>query len=268
MRALLASPRRRRRLAWSSAVFAAAATAVTVGILYPNTAKTPMETFGPGKPVVYHEPETVKISNRSRAEALATAANFVKTAVVRRNVDDSWTLVAPGLKQGYTRARWANGEIPVVPYPAEGARWRLEYSYPGALGLKVLLFPRRDAGVRPNLFDMELTRAGSGARAHWVVSSWTPSGGPSVPDLAAPGSGGGSLVSPVIQPGAVTSEARLGAAWLLVPLGLLGVVPLILIGFAARSWYRGRKAAREYARTASPAELPPLKSYSSTSRPS
>ena len=53
--------------------------------------------LSPGKPRVYHEPKLVKLTQASRAEALATAANFVKTAVARRNVEQSWLLVSPAL---------------------------------------------------------------------------------------------------------------------------------------------------------------------------
>jgi hypothetical protein len=41
-------------------------------------------------------------------------------------------------------------------------------------------------------------------------------------------------------------EARLDARWLLAPLGLLLLVPLIVSGYYVRSWRRGRRAEALY----------------------
>src|SRR4051812_27750520 len=43
---------------------------------------------------------------------------FIATAVAREHVDQSWNVVAPSLKAGYTAAQWKKaGDLPVVPYP-------------------------------------------------------------------------------------------------------------------------------------------------------
>jgi hypothetical protein len=248
---LLSSPRRRRRLAWGCGLVAIAAGLVTVGLLWPNTAEQRPEVREPGKAQVYHEPQHVKLTHKARAQALATAANFVKTAVARQNVERSWPLVSASLKQGYTLSEWKRGTIPVVPYPVATAKWKLDYVYANALGLQVLVFPREGTGERPNLFFMELKPTGDAGHRHWVVDSWTPSGVAN-PALAAPvpsGSGGGnnalgvqSLDTTVVGQG----ESRLGAAWLLLPIGLLAIVPIVLLFFGLRSWQRSRRAERAY----------------------
>jgi hypothetical protein len=248
---LLSSPRRRRRLAWGCGLVAIAAGLVTVGLLWPNTAEQRPEVREPGKAQVYHEPQHVKLTHKARAQALATAANFVKTAVTRQNVERSWPLVSASLKQGYTLSEWKRGTIPVVPYPVATAKWKLDYVYANALGLQVLVFPREGTGERPNLFFMELKPTGDAGHRHWVVDSWTPSGVAN-PALAAPvpsGSGGGnnalgvqSLDTTVVGQG----ESRLGAAWLLLPIGLLAIVPIVLLFFGLRSWQRSRRAERAY----------------------
>jgi hypothetical protein len=193
----------------------------------------------------------VRLTNASRAEALATAANFVKTAVARRNVERSWGLVSSSLRQGYTLSEWQKGEIPVVPYPVAQARWKLDYTYADTVGLQVLVFPEAGAGQRPNLFYMELKRAGDPKHRRWLVDSWTPSGVAN-PALQAPASapgrgGGGALALPSLDPTVVGGgESRLGAAWLLVPLALFGIVPIVLIVLGVRSWRRSRRAERAY----------------------
>lgn len=251
MGALFSSPRRRRRLAWGATLLTLAGGLVAVGVIWPNTAERVPSKREPGRAQVYHEPKLIKLTRSSQAEALSTAANFVKTAVARRNVDRSWLLVSASLRQGYTRDEWSHGEIPVVPYPVAQARWKLDYSYEDALGLQVLLYPTVGSGMRPNLFLMELKPVGDPKHRRWVVDSWTPSGvaNPALqaPD-SAPGRGGGSAAGlQSLDPGVVGgTESRLGAAWLFVPLAVLGVVPLVLAVFGIRSWRRSRRAERAY----------------------
>jgi len=250
---MFSSPRRRRRAAWGAGVLALVAGVVAVGVTWPNTAEEVPSVLSPGKPQVYHEPKRVKLTQASRAQALATAANFVKTAVARQNVDRSWLLVSPALKDGYTRAEWGKGEIPVIPYPVEQARWKLDYSYEDALGLQVLLYPNSGSGMRPNLFLMELKPLGDVKHRRWVVDSWT-SSGVANPALQAPaarpgggGGGGGAIGVQSLDPAVVgQAESRLGAAWLVVPIALLAIVPIVLGIFGIRSWRRSRRAQRAY----------------------
>lgn len=224
---------------------------VTVGLLWPNTAEKVPSVVEPGKVRIYHEPTPVELTRSSRAQALATAANFVKTAVARRNIDRSWLLASPALKAGYTRKEWSAGEIPVVPYPVAQAKWKLDYTYADAVGLQVLLFPEARSGMRPNLFLMELKPAGEPRHRRWVVDSWTPSG-VSNPALQprSPGAGGGAAGGLGVQsldPEVVgNTQSRLGAAWLFLPVALFAVVPLVLAVFGFRSWRRSRRAERAY----------------------
>jgi hypothetical protein len=245
------SPRRRRRLAWASGGAALVGGLVIVGLLWPNTADEVPSVVESGKVRVYHEPKAIKLTRTSRAEALATAANFVKTAVARRNIDRSWPLVSPGLKAGFTRKQWSGGEIPVVPYPVAEAKWKLDYTYVDAVGLQVLLFPEAGSGMRPNMFLMELKPAGDPAHRRWVVDSWTPSGvaNPALrpADSGPGGGGGGSIGVQSLNPAVVgNTESRLGAAWLFVPLALFAIVPIVLAVFGFRSWRRSRRAERTY----------------------
>jgi hypothetical protein len=224
---------------------------VIVGLLWPNTADEVPSVVEPGKVRVYHEPKAIKLTRTSRAEALATAANFVKTAVARRNIDRSWPLVSPGLKAGFTRKQWSGGEIPVVPYPVAEAKWKLDYTYVDAVGLQVLLFPEAGSGMRPNMFLMELKAAGDPAHRRWVVDSWTPSGvaNPALrpPDSGPAGGRGGSIGVQSLNPAVVgNTESRLGATWLFVPLALFAIVPIVLAVFGFRSWRRSRRAERTY----------------------
>ncbi len=66
--------------------------------------------------------------------------------------------------------------------------------------------------------------------------------GASAPTAPATGSGG----VPNLGANLTGGEARLDARWLLAPLLLLALVPLIVGGFYFRGWRRGRRAEAAY----------------------
>lgn len=232
--------------------------AVAIGIKYPNTAERAPETAPAGaQGYVYQEPKHVELTRAERSRMLATAANFVTHAVARRKVDEAYDLAAPSLRGGLTRAQWRSGTIPVVPFPVEQARWKLEYSDEDAIGLQVMLFPTAKSGLRPAVFNMELAPAGKGARQKFLVTSWAPTAvsGASGPEPAASGGPGGV---PNLG-GSLDGQARLDQRWLLAPVLLFALVPLIVIGFFVRNWLRGRRAESEFAASSPARELPPLR---------
>ena len=237
----------RRRVFWLGGALVVVAAAVAVGVLWPDTRNDPPETFGDDQAYVYHEPETVELSGIERSKALATAANFVTHAVARRKVELAYDLTAPSLKAGISRAEWSTQDIPVVPFPVEEARWKVEYSYSDALGLQVLLLPSAKSKLRPSVFAMELTPTGHG-KNRWLVASWAPVGmtasGGAAPAPQTSGAGG---VPNLGDSTLASGEARLGAEWLLAPLALLMLVPLVIGGFYIRGWRRGRRAEAAYA---------------------
>jgi hypothetical protein len=248
VRSVLLSPRKRRRAAWFALTALALVATVVAGIRWPNTAEErPVEEYTNRQAQMYVEPEQVELTRRERAKALATAANFVTHAVARRKEAEAYDLAAPSLRAGISRAEWRRGNIPVVPFPVDHARWKLEYSYEKALGLQVLLFPPARSGLRPQTFDMELTPTGHGKSTRWLVSSWSPSGTlggatGAAPATASTGAGGVPNVRAALE----DKRAPLGAAWLLAPLALIALVPLTVLGFYIRGWRRGRRAEAAY----------------------
>ncbi|MDQ3778839.1 MAG: hypothetical protein M3310_08280, partial [Actinomycetota bacterium] len=157
MTGFLLSPRRRRRLAWTAVAALVLVAVVAAGIKWPNTGDRSPERYSSEQAQVYRDPKRVELTRVERAKALATAANFVTHAVARRKEEQAYDLTAPSLRGGISRAEWREGNIPVVPFPVDHARWKLDYSYEDALGLQVLLFPTPKSGLRPEVFDMELT---------------------------------------------------------------------------------------------------------------
>ena len=110
-------------------------------------------------------------------EARHVAVRFVQTAVARENLAEAWTLVGASLRGGLTRAEWMTGNNPVVPYPVdklEVAPFKIDFSYTKSALLEVALIPRRNSGVRSQIFFLSLRKIGKGSQAHWVVDNWVP----------------------------------------------------------------------------------------------
>jgi hypothetical protein len=221
--------------------------AVTLGIVFRNTAQPEKETLRNDPIQVYKEPVPVKLSKTDRALALDTALKFVNTAVARRHVEDSYALASPGLREGLTRSQWSRGEIPVIPYPATEARVRVDYSFRNELGLTLLLVPSSVSKLNPMAFNMDLTARGTGNERRWLVNSWTPSGAPAAATVDGGGGGGGVLGGTNLAPQNTEGlDSPIGAGWIIAPIALLGAVLLVPIVVGIRSWRENRKAMRDY----------------------
>jgi hypothetical protein len=169
--------------------------------------------------------------------ALETARRFLRTAVVREHVEDSWDLTHPSLKAGFTRETWATQDIPVPPYPLGSARWDVDYSWQGVVGLKIALFPKQGSTVPAAVFDMQLRALGQGKERRWLVDSWTPTAYTGVPQ--------GPLLGGSNRPPA-EYKSPLGASWLALPLGILALALMIPLAVLGRGWWRDRRATRRY----------------------
>jgi hypothetical protein len=195
-------------------------------VLWPRAEEEPAPVVdaGPVLEIAAESDEKVVLTRAARAAVLDVAQRFVTSAVVRSRVAESWELAHPDLRQGLTRREWTTGDIPVVPYPVDSARWRLGYSYADRVGLEVYVLPRPGARVRAMVFDMELKPAGSGEGRRWRVSSWVPrsSGARQPPPPSSP-----ERAAAERRAQAEADEHMLGAAWLLAPIAaFLGVLAL------------------------------------------
>jgi len=231
----LASPRFRRRLAWASLFVGLAATAAALVIAFPNTGKR-HEVFDSAPVQVFKEPKHVAAGPRRRAEALIATMAFVKTAVLRHNVDASWDLATADFRAGYTRKQWDTGDIPVVPFPAAGlGAWQVDWSYENDMGFDILLVPKKGSNLGAKSFMVELKR--SGPRERWRVASWVPHGVSVEQDVANASKG-------QRQPEVASS---LGGKWILLPVILIALVFLVPLAlFAGRGWLRQHRAERAY----------------------
>lgn len=209
-----------------------------------NTAHPQVERFARG-PEVPPEPtpKPAPFAQARKEGVLKTAAQFLETAVARKNVDRSWELTAPSLRIGYTKQTWATTDIPVQPYPVDAARWGVGYSLKDTVGLRVALFPPPKSEVPAAVFDMQLRAFGTGKHRRWLVDSWTPASYVGVPS--------GPLGSSRARGIPRFEKGRIGTMWVFAPVGVFVLLGLLLVVHFGSDWWSGKRAARRYKATRS-----------------
>ena len=237
----LSSPRFRRRALKIGLLLAVGVAAALVSIFFWNTA-TVVETPLHGKADLYVPPIPIKMAPAERRAVIATAARFVETAVRRDHAERAYELVGPNLRGTTTRDEWRTGDIPVVPYPVDDARWKFDYSYANEIGLQVAVFPRPGAAVRPAVFNLSLRSVGAGAKRRWLVDSWSPRGGGA---SARPSRSDGSPFRVDLAPRSSASTS-LGAVWLLVPAALVALALLVPAALFVIERVRSHRAQKAY----------------------
>ncbi len=257
MRERLRSHRFRRRLAMSGALVLAATGIVGGAVLIGDTGRH-YETPLSNEPAwVYKTPPAAHLTQKQRREVVGVMTRFIQTAVARDRIDEAYDISLPELRGGMTRSEWHTGNIPVVPFPAVGIYdMTLDYSYAGDVAFDVAVIGD-GGGIKT--FMIEMKQVAPKPNAPWKVAAWVPKG-----------VGGGSTPVSVRHPAptgpAPAFRGKLGAAWLLIPFAVLGLILLIPAAVGIRGWLEGRRAQRAYAEAR---DLPPLPDrYNSSSKPS
>jgi hypothetical protein len=234
----------RRRLIWIAGFMVLAGVVAILIVVIKNPPPPAGEKTSPGGDLV--KPGTKMAFAPHQDQVLGLAQQFVLTAVRRDNTEDSWEMVCPEMKQGFTRDTWAKGEIPVVPYPAHFAKWHLAYAYTTEIDLQVALYARPNKKLHPVVFDLTLHPCGT-AGNRWLVSSF-------IPTPSASGDFGSSDEKSRFNPLGIGTRStlfqpkRASGFWLAIPLGITLGMLLIALGIVGVRSYRGRKAYNDYVR--------------------
>jgi hypothetical protein len=189
------------------------------------------EELQPGAPQVYKPPKPIRLTPSARRQLDATIDEFVRTAVLRRDLRRSWELASPALRIGVTRRQWLAGDLPVYPYPADPSRtaWDLDYADDEEIALNVTLVARKGEREAPEVFGASLSPAGRGAARHWLVGSWYPRGSISQPEAIAPPPPAAAQQEPTPDERAAirrATEGQIDPIWWLVPGGVLALIVL------------------------------------------
>lgn len=181
-----------------------------------------------------------------RRELDDVVQRFVRSAVLRKDLDTAWELASAKLKAGVTHERWSAGELPVFPFPEQAFRaasWRKRLTYGRTAAIDVMVVPKPGSSQRTIVYGAELTDYGAPGHRRWLVDTWYPQttlgGGAPAPQTTQPAGPATTAESPL-------AKGKLDARWLLVPLGVLVAVALVPLFLLARGAVRRRRAARRY----------------------
>lgn len=190
----LQSPRFQRYLLWVGVVvLAAGAAALLITLAGGSDTKThanPDKGFHPtlpktAVPLKNAGGVTIKTYSQLDPQVRSDIKTFIATAVARKHLADSWAVIAPSLRAGYTPRQWAKGdELPVVPYPGvdtKHVQYFLDYASTKEILVEVGLAGKPGISTRPVTFQLGLVPAGNGSSHRWLVDYWMPRWTPPVP---------------------------------------------------------------------------------------
>jgi hypothetical protein len=115
----------------------------------------------------------------------STIRKFIGTAVMRRHLDQSWSVIAPSMRTGYTYKQWTTANaLPIIPYPVDDldkVQYYLDYASTQAVLVEVGLGAKPGAKIRPTTFQLELVPVGTKNHYRWMVDYWMPRWTPPIP---------------------------------------------------------------------------------------
>jgi hypothetical protein len=253
MGSLLASPRRRKRLAWAAGSALLALAVVLVAKAMPGAKEMPPETFSNKQAVdVVANEKLVKVTPRDRAAINVTLDRFVPAAVARKNPAGAYAFSTPNLRSQATARQWRAGDIPVHPFPARGREfhgWTVNYAKRNHVNLDLLVMPDLKKELRPIAFTIDMQKV----RGRWLVDAVLPI---AVFAPLPPQGNRGPVIStydlvPSGVRGGAASKSRLSHAWFIVPFALVAGGILLVVALIARGWLRDRRMRHR--------PLPPLR---------
>jgi len=193
VQSLISSPRASRALFWLGALVLAAGVVVVVVKFVGGSDETsakPDKGFTPTLPAKSQPLRTAegdKITKYSQldSEVKSNIKTFLASAVARQHLGDSWAVIAPSMKNGYTYKQWSHAKaLPVIPYPIDNvnhATYSLEYATTKEILVEVGLSAPPKRHIRPATFRLGLIPVGKGAEARWLVNYWMPRWTPPIP---------------------------------------------------------------------------------------
>jgi hypothetical protein len=201
-----------------------------------------------------------RVTPKERRAINATLDEFLGAALDRSSPATAWRLAGPELKSGSTLREWRAGTSPVPYFPTREktfSGWEAVDAGPSYVVFDhLVVHSKHGSKTAASIFSGEVVRSGS----HWLVNrlytiavmkrptkTGTHQVGPQ--DYAAPSSSG--------QGSSQSGGGKLGKQWLLVGIGLVGVVLLFPLGFGIASAVRSRRRQRQYMEHRD-RDLPPL----------
>ena len=193
----LSSARFNRILMWGSGIILFVGVAVLLMTLVKGNDTTqvnPDKGFHPtlpAKSTPLHNSQGVAITKYKQLdpEVRSTIKTFLSTAVKRRHLDKSWSVIGPSMRRGYTLKSWTHpGKegLPVIPYPIADVNttsYYLDYAATDEILLEVGVSAPGKAKLRPTTFQLGLSpvAVGKNKKKVWRVDYWMPRWTPPLP---------------------------------------------------------------------------------------
>jgi hypothetical protein len=194
----LSSPRVNRVMLWVGAAVLAAGIVALVITFVGNGNNEPSQAFPqqpqqgvhptlPAKsaPLKNANGVTIKKFQQLDPEMRSTIRTFLASAVARKNLGESWAVIAPSMKADYTYKSWKNAKaLPIIPYPISSIKdvtYYLDYAATDAILVDLGLTADPALKIRPARFRLELIPSGKGANKQWLVDYWMPLWTPQLP---------------------------------------------------------------------------------------
>jgi hypothetical protein len=239
---VFSSPRSRRRLLWAAGAAAVCAGVAATIALLPSRDAGPIAAKGSEPAQVTRIPKSVPLTPERRRAVTELLDEFVPAAVERQDPARAYGLVTPSYRAGVSRAEWVDGNLPILPFDARDDRhfgWILRYSFSREISVDVLLQPAKREKLGAQAFTV-VFRPHDG---RWLISEFVPVAS-FAPEKKAPR----ILASPDFQPNMTEGSlrSRLDPKWLLLPIGILALIPLVPLFLFVRSTRAERRAMRAY----------------------
>ncbi len=257
MLAVPSSPRLRRRLTRLGVAVGVAGAIAGVALLVPEPHHNVAPTGKEG-PAQVAPPINKHVSPATRRAIDATLDRFIPAGVARRSPATAWRLAGPELKSGSTLREWRRGVSPIPYYPADNRPyhgWTTIDAGPHWVDFNLLVHPSRGSKTAAWVFSGEMVQRGS----RWLVNRLY-----TIATIERPAKSGPREVGPAdfaagapsTGPPPRTKSGVIGSAWLLVVVGLVGLVLLVPLLYGLVGLVRGRGVRRR--ETPGHRELPPL----------
>jgi hypothetical protein len=183
------------------------------------------------------------LSPSDRAAINRTLDVFVPAAIGRRHSERAWPLATAAMRLGSDRASWAQGILPVPPFPVIGKTfhgWTVDRVTKNRADIVLLVHLRKGAPLGAVSVNFTMRRIGG----RWLVDSAVPAA-----TFAPAGSDSKVLAQPDFAPQggqAFSKTGRISAKWVLIIPGiLLGLIVLTPIAVLSAHRIGDRRRRRE-----------------------
>jgi hypothetical protein len=195
--------------------------------------------------VILPDARAATISPADRAGIDRTLDVFVPAAIARRHPERAWPLATAAMHLGGDRTGWAQGSLPVVPFPVTGTSfhgWTVDRARPGRVDIVLLVHLRKGAPLGAVSFDIAMRRM----HGRWLVDSAVPAA-----TFAGAGSDSQILAQPDFAPGGgqpFATTGRISPEWALIIPGIIfGLIVLVPVSVGTAYRLRARGARRRAA---------------------